>query len=318
MKLKTLFGPVPSRRLGFSLGIDLVPFKVCSMDCIYCQLGGTTKKTVKRECHVSSDEILDEWKRVRNEIGDIDCIALAGSGEPTLNSHLGKLIEKLRDGTEFPIAVLTNGSLLFQRDVREELLNAHIVLPSLDAVTPRIFEIINRPYHSLAIKEIIEGLQTFRSVYKGKMWLEIMLVKGMNDSETELEHLRETIRRIGPDKVQLNTVVRPGNRREARPVKFEELKRIQRYLGKGCEIITAAGKQKKVSSNEDLEEAILSMIRRHPSTISEIIQSLGRKREEIISCVERLHDRNVIEISCYQGRKYCKVRRESLVSQERS
>lgn len=318
MRLKTLFGPVPSRRLGFSLGIDLVPFKVCSMDCIYCQLGRTTKKTVKRKCYVSTDEVLDEWEMVRNGIGDIDCIALAGSGEPTLNSKMGQLIEKLRESTEFPIAVLTNGSLLFQRDVRKELLNAHIVLPSLDAVTPRIFEMINRPYHSLSIRKIIEGLKAFRTVYKGKMWLEIMLVKGVNDSETELERFKETIYKIGPDKVQLNTVIRPGSKGEARPVKFEELKKIQRYLGKGCEIITATSRKRKISRDEDMEETILSMIKRHPLTISEIIQLLGRKRSEIITCIDRLRDRNVIEVNCHQGRKYCKVREESLVSQELS
>jgi wyosine [tRNA(Phe)-imidazoG37] synthetase (radical SAM superfamily) len=314
MRLKTIFGPVPSRRLGFSLGIDLVPFKVCSMDCIYCQLGKTTKKTVERECYISSEEVLDEWERIRNEIGDIDCITLAGSGEPTLNSHMGKLIEKLRDIANFPIAVLTNGSLLFQRELRQELLNAHIVLPSLDAVTPEIFERINRPHPSLAIGKIIEGLKDFRTMYKGKMWLEIMLVKGVNDSPGELKQIKKIIQRIGPDKVQLNTVVRPASEKEVRPIRFEELKKIQRYLGKGCEIITAMSRKRKTLRDDDLEETILSMVKRHPLTISEIVKLLSRKRGEIITCIDRLHEQNVIEINCHQGKKYCKVRDKSLVS----
>jgi wyosine [tRNA(Phe)-imidazoG37] synthetase (radical SAM superfamily) len=318
MKLKTLFGPVPSRRLGLSLGIDLVPFKVCSMDCIYCQLGKTTKKTVERECYVTPGEVLDEWGRIRNEIGDIDYIAIAGSGEPTLNFHVGKLIEQLRSVTDFPIAILTNGSLLFQKEVRQELLNAHVVLPSLDAVTPKIFKRINRPHPSLSIEEIIEGLRAFRRMYKGKMWLEIMLVKGVNDSQGELERIKETLLKIGPDKVQLNTVVRPGSDGETKPIQVGELKKIQEYLGRSCEIITAVGRKKNTVKAEGLDEIIISMVRRHPLTISEIIQTLGRKREDVITCIDRLCDRHIIEVNCHQGKKYCRVREDSHLGQELS
>ena len=311
MKLKTLFGPVPSRRLGFSLGIDIIPFKVCSMDCIYCQLGKTTKKTVERESYTSPDEVLDEWDQIKGEIGTIDCIAIAGSGEPTLNSQLGKLIKKLKDRVNLPIAVLTNGSLLFQRDVRQEMLNADIILPSLDAVTPGIFEKINRPHPSLSLSEIIEGLRKFRTMYRGKIWLEFMVVKGVNDCQEELERMKETMRRIGPDKVQLNTVVRPGSEEGAKPARLEELKKIQKYLGKGCEIITAMSRKRGSVRKENLEETIISMVRRHPLTMSEIIKTLGKKRGEVITCIDRLQDRNIIEVNCHQGRKYCKVRKES-------
>jgi len=314
VKLKTLFGPVPSRRLGFSLGIDIIPFKVCSMDCIYCQLGRTTEKTVRRKRYTPYHEVLDEWDRIKDTMGQIDYIAIAGSGEPTLNSHLGKLIEKLKDRASFPIAVLTNGSLLFTREVQKELRNAHVVLPSLDAVTPSIFQKINRPHPSLSIDEIVEGLRAFRTMYKGQMWLEIMLVKGVNDSPGELGKIKDALQRIAPDKVQLNTVVRPGSEGEARPMRFEDLRKIQRYLGKGCEVITAVSRKRKPMGEKNLEETIISMIRRHPLTISEIIHTLGRKRKEIITCIDRLHDCKMIEVNCHQGKKYCKMKEESLVS----
>ena len=305
---------MPSRRLGFSLGIDIIPFKVCSMDCIYCQLGRTTEKTVRRKRYTPYHEVLDEWDQLKDTIGKIDYIAIAGSGEPTLNSHLGKLIEKLKDRASFPIAVLTNGSLLFTRELQKELRNAHVVLPSLDAVTPSTFQRINRPHPSLSIEEIVEGLRAFRTRYKGQMWLEIMLVKGVNDSPGELEKIKDVLQRITPDKVHLNTVVRPGSEGEARPIRLEALRKIQRYLGKGCEIITVVSRKRKPLGEKDLEETIISMIRRHPLTISEIIHTLGRKRKEVITCIDRLHDGKMIEVHCHQGKKYCKVREESLVS----
>jgi wyosine [tRNA(Phe)-imidazoG37] synthetase (radical SAM superfamily) len=315
MKLQTIFGPVPSRRLGFSLGIDPVPFKVCSMDCIYCQLGRTTLRTVERHPHISLEMMLDEWECIRQGIGDIDCIALAGSGEPTLNSDLGKIIEKLRDRTGFPIAVLTNGSLLFRRDVRKDLLKAHIVLPSLDAVTPAVFEKVNRPHPSLAVEEIVDGLKAFRSSYKGQMWLEVMLVKGVNDSQSDLERLRESIQDIAPDKVQLNTVVRPSDKGEAKPVGAAELKKAQRFLGGRCEIIADVNRKKRAPTDHNLEGTILSMVRRHPLTITEIIDAVGRKRGEVLSCINRLHDGDMIEVSCHRGKRYCKAREGALVSQ---
>ncbi len=166
-----IFGPVPSRRLGRSLGVDLVPFKTCSYDCIYCQLGRTTNQTVERREWVPLDAVLAE---LRGKLASQpDYITLSGSGEPTLYSRLDELIDGIRAMTEVPIAVLTNGSLLWQPEVRSKLLRAHLVIPSLDAGDERTFQAIDRPHGTISFKRMLWGLIDFRREYQGQYWLEV-------------------------------------------------------------------------------------------------------------------------------------------------
>jgi wyosine [tRNA(Phe)-imidazoG37] synthetase (radical SAM superfamily) len=165
---KYIFGPVPSRRLGRSLGVDLVPYKTCTFDCIYCDLGRTTHKTVSRQSYVPPEEIQGELELYLSVLDKKpDYITLSGSGEPTLNTNVGEIIRKIKKITSTPAAVLTNGSLLSMDGVREDLSEADVVLPSLDAITPALFEYINRPHPSLGIEDIISGLIQFRKQYQG-------------------------------------------------------------------------------------------------------------------------------------------------------
>jgi len=200
-----LFGPVLSRRLGLSLGVDLLRYKTCNLDCVYCELGKTRCKVCARERFVPPDKVLREIKSRADE--DFDHLTFAGSGEPTLSLDLGEIINRSKEMVNAPIAVITNSTLLTSKKVREEVAAADVVLPTLDAATQATFQKVNRPPNDLLIGQIIEGLRAFRLEFSGEIWLEVMLVKDMNDHEAE--QISKAVDSINPDRVQLNTVVRP-------------------------------------------------------------------------------------------------------------
>lgn len=299
-----LYGPVPSRRLGYSLGIDIIPLKTCSLDCIYCQLGRTPLKTVQRRLYISSSDILSQIRRALSSGRKIDTITFSGSGEPTLNKAIGELIRDIKKITKIPVAVLTNSSLLSRKSVRESLLAADLVAPSLDAVTQDVFNKVNRPHHSLKVEEIIEGLKKFRSEFQGKIWLEIMLVKGINDSPSHLKELKKVIKDIKPDKIQLNTVIRPPAEKYACPLNRKELEKIRDLLGGGCEIIAEFSRKKQVQKSKNLEKSILTMIKRRPVTISDISGSLGIHQNEALGYLNSLLKKEKIKRVVHNGLKY--------------
>ncbi len=228
---KHLFGPVPSRRLGRSLGVDLVPHKVCSYDCIYCQVGPTTQRTLARKEYAPTDEVLAELAEVFQAGCDCDYVTLSGSGEPTLHRDVGRIIAGIKDLTDTPVAVLTNGSLLYDPQVRKDLLRADLVIPSLDAADPETFRRINRPCVGLAFETMVEGLVAFRAEYAGKIHLEVLVSAGINDSDEHIAGLKAIIGRIDPDRIDLNTVTRPPVDDYALPVPREELEHIRQMLG---------------------------------------------------------------------------------------
>jgi len=276
-----IYGPVPSRRLGFSLGVDILPFKTCSMDCIYCQLGSGAKTTVRRKEYVPARSVLAQIRAALAGGRRIDAVTFSGSGEPGLNSGIGRIIRGIKKKTGIPVVVLTNSSCLAGRQGRQEFLAADIVVPSLDAVTPRIFRKINRPHAGLKVDKIIDGLVRFRREFKGRIWLEIMLVKGVNDGPAHLKKLKETVARIRPDKVQLNTVVRPPAERSARPLNRAELERIRAFFGENTEIIAEFEARGQTAPSGDIREAIVTTARRRPMTARDLALSLGRPVEEI-------------------------------------
>ncbi len=295
-----IFGPVPSRRLGFSLGIDLVPYKTCSLDCIYCQLGRTTNKTIKTKEYISSSLILKQLKEIFLSGRKIDYLTFSGSGEPTLNSKIGEMISEIKKISKIPIAVLTNGTLLTEKKMREKLKKADIVIPSLDAITPSIFEKVNRPHPSLKIDKIIAGLIKFREEFTGKIWLEIMLVAGINDSSEEIEKFIEAVEAIRPDKVQLNTVVRPPAEKWVKPVSLTKLKKIKKLFGKNCEIIVSFKRKKQTAYQKDLEREILTLLSRRPITTLEISNVLGAHINEVIKYLEVLEKDKRVKSKMYQ------------------
>lgn len=293
-----LFGPVPSRRLGMSLGVDLVPKKVCSLDCVYCEVGKTTKLTVERNEYVPFEKVTAEIERYLTENPDPDFFTFSGSGEPTLNSRIGDVIAFIKKRRpDVPVAVLTNGTLLHDPEVRRDLLCADVVLPSLDAVSEEVFQKINRPDSRLSVTGCIEGLRAFRREFKGRIWLEVFILPGYNDTEEELERFRDVIGELGPDSVQVNTLDRPGTVAGIEPATREELERIREFWGLDqTEIIAASAKRKSVKSYRgDAESAIVETVSRRPCTVQDLSEILGMHVSEINKYLDVLEGEGTIE-----------------------
>ncbi len=303
--LKYIFGPVPSRRLGRSLGVDLVPYKTCTFDCIYCDLGRTINKTVLREPYIKPQEIIIELESVLS-IKSIkpDYITLSGSGEPTLNRNIGEIIHAIKSYTSIPLAVLTNGSLLFIEEVRNDLLEADVVLPSLDAISNATFQCLNRPHQSLKIEEIISGLIQFRKQYRHQLWLEVVFCRGINDDKREIERLKGIIERIGPDRVQLNTPVRPPAEEFAYPLTSTQLERIRKNLGEKAEIISEFAQPMGEELNSVKDTDIFNLIKRRPCTIEDISRALGLRIDEVVKRLDHLRKRGGIRYRIYEHRCY--------------
>lgn len=281
---KYLFGPVPSRRLGMSLGIDLIPKKVCSLDCVYCEVGKTTKLTTDRLEYVKYDKVIAELRDFMSSNPKIDYITFSGSGEPTLNSRIGDVLNFVKENyPNVKTAVLTNGTLLWDKKLRQDLLAADVILPSLDAAGQEAFEKINRPAAGISLQDYIQGIIDLRKEYEGKIWLEVLFLKGYNDSEDELIRLKEAIEKIKPDSVQLNTLDRPGTVDGLIALTKEELQHIIDFWGfDNVEIIANQIERTTISSyRSDVESAILETIARRPCTLDDLHRLLGIHVNEI-------------------------------------
>ncbi len=273
---KHVFGPVPSRRLGFSLGVDTILPKYCSFDCLYCQIGKTTCLEVERRRFFEVEDVVGEVIREIEGAKHVDFVTFSGSGEPTLNSDLGTMIREIKKRVNIPVAVITNGSLLFRQDVRNDLMDADVVLPSLDAASEDIFHYINRPHPLIDLDVMIEGLKSFRSVYRGRIWLEIMMVRDVNDDPEELAKFKDIIHYIGVDKVQLNTVTRPPNVEIRGMMEPAELEKVCNYLGDNCEVVCSFEKAVEVGNEEEgWEEKVLDILERRSMNLEDIIRITG-------------------------------------------
>jgi wyosine [tRNA(Phe)-imidazoG37] synthetase (radical SAM superfamily) len=291
---KYLFGPVPSRRLGLSLGVDIVPLKVCSLNCIYCQLGRTPKTTVERKEYVDIGEVLEELgERVARGLR-ADYVTISGSGEPTLNSRLGELVDGIRGVCDIPVAILTNGTLFDRADVRAECAKADVVLPSLDAGNAETFKRINRPDAHLDLGRIIEGLVAFRKEYSGPIWLEVFLVAGVNTAAEQIEAIKKAVERIGPDKIHLNTAVRPTAEEWVGRLSPEKMEAIAAKFGDRCEVIADfVAKHPEVEAAGRSEE-VLSMLKRRPCSLEDVCAGLGVGKIEAGKYLSLLEQRGVI------------------------
>jgi len=288
MSKKHVFGPVLSRRLGYSLGVDIIPHKVCTLDCIYCQVGRTTLQTVKRNIWVETAHILPELKKAIAEAKKVDCITFSGSGEPTLNYAIGEMIKLIKTNWQIPVVVLTNATLLYREDVRRDLMQADIVVPSMDAVSPDIFRAINRPHHELVLEHILDGLKIFSREFKGRLWLEVMLVKGVNDMPSALKGIADAAAAIQHDKFQINTVVRPPAVDGTGPVSRNVLEQALDLFGKKAEIISDQPAHRAYGSHADLQSAILQLVSRRPCSVMQISLSLAVDAESVRLAIEKL------------------------------
>lgn len=276
--MKYVFGPVPSRRLGQSLGIDPVPFKTCNWNCVYCQLGRTSPLANERKVYTPPQEVLDEVQEALAAHGDggIDWVTFVGSGEPTLHAGLGEMIRALKRLTPIPVAVLTNGSTLDLPEVRRDLAEADAVLPSLDAGSETLYRRINRPAAGLTLERLLCGLAAFRSEYRGRLWVEVMLLKGLNDTEEALADLARALDRIGPDEVHINLPVRPPSEAWVEPPEEACIARAAAILGQIARVVRPTGAVLDLAGCDDPIEAIVAVISRHPLPEKEIAESLAR------------------------------------------
>ena len=280
-KYRYLFGPVPSRRLGHSLGVDLTPFKTCSQDCVFCQLGKTTVKTIQRKAYVPTEAVLAELKQWVASGGQADYITLSGSGEPTLHSCFVKVLKFIRANTDIPSALLTNGALLVLPEVREAACFADVVKISLNAWDQSSFERINRPHPNLRFNNIIRGQKSFRSQFKGQLWMEVFLMKGINSAPDDVLRIAALAEEIAPDRIQLNTAVRPPSEDFVLPLTREHLAELTHLFQPEAEIIAEFNTSNRahVKANSD---TILEMLQRRPCTAKQIADGFGMHLNEVL------------------------------------
>jgi wyosine [tRNA(Phe)-imidazoG37] synthetase (radical SAM superfamily) len=276
--MKYVFGPVPSRRLGRSLGIDTIPLKTCNWNCVYCQLGRTKPLVNKRIDYFPLDEILKEVNEALNshQPGEIDWVTFVGSGEPTLHANIGQLIRGVKDLTDMPVAVITNGALLYLPEVRQELLPADAVLPSLDAGTAKLYRQINRPHPEITFRRFVSGLIAFQKEYWHNLWVEVMLVRGLNDTEEALQNIADVLEQIGPDQVHINLPTRPPVETWVQPPDEEGLMRAEVLLGENAEVVSPIEGIFDLGRADNLLEAILGIISRHPMREDELLRTLDQ------------------------------------------
>ncbi|MGD0917091.1 MAG: radical SAM protein [Thermodesulfobacteriota bacterium] len=308
-KYKYLYGPVPSRRLGRSLGIDLVPHKICTYDCIYCQIGKTTKRTLLRKEYVLVEEVLEEIKLfLKEESSPIDHFSLSGSGEPTLHSGIGSIIKEIKAISSVPVAVITNGSLLCEKEVREDLLPADIVLPSLDAASSETFLKINRPHPKLSPEKVIEGMVEFRKIFKGQVWLEILFCKGLNDTPGELKKMKEAVKEIKPDLIHLNTVVRPPSENWAKPLSQREMENIKAFFGEKASVISEFDRHLTYHTEEDIKEGILRILKRRPLSLLDLSKWMGIPQGELEEQITSLSQEGRIKPRLHRDSIYYEIK----------
>jgi wyosine [tRNA(Phe)-imidazoG37] synthetase (radical SAM superfamily) len=312
--MKYLFGPVNSRRLGISQGIDLLP-GFCTFDCIYCEVNCKKIQTCQRREYTPTVEVIAEIDTLfaRQAEGDPapDVYTITASGEPTLHSGIGAIIRHIKGKTDKPVIVLTNGSLLHIGEVRHDLMAADVVVPSLDSALPASFRRLNRPAIGIDLNEIIKGIQQFRVEFPGELWLEILLAKDINDSEADISALKKAIKLISPHKTQLNTVDRPPIEDFARPVSHDRLSRIATSLDGHIEIIASPAKRETTNLQTVNDSKIIELLRRRPCTCQDISQALQYDKSLTEVALRRLADAKQITLAAHRSQNYWTVHKES-------
>ncbi len=298
-----ILGPVPSRRLGKSLGIDLIPPKTCTYNCIYCQIMiNTTNKTLNRKEWVPFDEII---KQMEDKLYcEPDIITITGCGETTLFSRIGELVDRLKSLTDTKIAVLTNGSLLWMPEVRKQLINADIVMPNLDAGDEITYQKVNRPHKDLSFEKMVEGLISFREVFSQQYWLEIFLLQGITTNNDQIEKLHKITERISPDRIQFNTVTKPTWEYCPSAVSKEKMKHYCKLFGNKAEIIADYSKIDKEKDLPISKGDLIKFLKKQPCTLNDISENFSLNRMEAIKFMDELYSKENIISEKRNGELY--------------
>ena len=303
-----VYGPVPSRRLGRSLGVDLVPHKTCSLNCVYCQLGPTPETTLRRAEYVPVEEVLQEVKERLAEGRPVDYVTLGGSGEPTLHSSFGRVAEGIRELTRLPLALLTNGALFWLPEVRRACRAIDVVIPSLDAGDEETFQRVNRPHKDLTLEKIVGGMAALRDEFPGQLWLEVFVVLGVNSSDSDVAALKRHVDLIRPDKVQLNTAVRPPAEGFVQPVPAKRMEEICALLGPKAEVIADVEALALAPLAEATCRDALEMLRRRPCTLDDVATGLAIHRNEATKYLRQLAEAGDVIQKRRDGRVFYSAR----------
>ncbi|MFP5212939.1 MAG: radical SAM protein [Acidobacteriota bacterium] len=308
--MKTVFGPVPSRRLGRSLGIDVIPPKTCSHDCVYCESGRTTHLSVERRAFVDPAQVMRDLESYFAEYPQgADVLTFSSAGEPTLYEPMRELLRDVKKRfPSLPLIVLTNGSLLWDPRVREDLMTADVVAPSLNAATPEVYRAVNRPHPSLGLTRVLEGLEAFSREYRGHLHVEVMLVRGLNDHAEELTAIRRIVDRLAPRRVELNTVVRPPADPDVRGLSSEAMQEAEAFFPAGLTRVIGTFKGSGEAGSElGLKERVLRMVRRRPCTAEETAESLGVRLEDLQESLTELESSGKLVRSRFDGREFLRL-----------
>jgi len=282
-----LFGPVPSRRFGRSLGVDLVPAKTCTADCVFCQLGRTRHQTLERCEYVPTPIVLDELQRWFAQDSATDYVTLAGSGEPTLHSRFGAVLEFIRSKNRFPSALLSNGMLFHLKEVRAAASAANVIKIALSAWDQVSFMKIVRPPANYPFARLLEGYAHFRSEFSGQIWLEVFVLEGLNSRPEQIARIAALAREFSPDRIHLNTTIRPPAEPAAKPVTRMQLLELAEMFQPRAEVIAEFSTSCQAHTPFD-EESILSLVRRHPCTRQQIADAFGLPEHETATLLARL------------------------------
>lgn len=305
-EMKFVFGPVPSRRLGISLGISPIPKKTCNYSCVYCQLGRTNRMSNERKMFFPVNEIMDDFNEILKAGFAFDVVTIVGEGEPTLYLGMGELIEQLKEQTSKPIAVITNGALLYEPQLRRELAIADIVLPTMDAYDERTLNSINRPHKEIHFPQVFEGLKIFSQEYLGQLWIEIMLIAGVNDDDVSLHKYAEMLAELNYQRLYLNTPIRPPAEKYVKQISEEKMSQAVEVLGGiSLDFMVSEGFQ---SNLNDSYEAIMSIIKRHPMNQFEIKSFLKMRNEDAAAFLHRLESDIEVKVVDYKGYRTYRLR----------
>ncbi len=282
-----IFGPVPSRRLGLSLGIDPLNCKSCNLNCVYCELGRTVHYVCERKIFVETDSLLKELKGYFASGGRADFLTFSGSGEPTLALNLGSLIDAVKKEFGLPVALITNTTLFSDPAVRADAMKADVLLPSIDAACEEAFLKADRPHPSLKLTDILKGFGEFCAVFKGRLWVEVMLVKGLNDTKENLKKISDYLGQIkNIEKIQVNTVVRARAEDYAEPLTPEELQSAAAILGPKAEVIGKYTGEGFIKT-DTVMEAVITAVTLRPMKISDMLMVINAGEGEILQAAER-------------------------------
>ncbi|MDD5070021.1 MAG: radical SAM protein [Candidatus Omnitrophica bacterium] len=299
------YGPVPSRRLGSSLGIDIIPSKRCSFNCCYCQVGKTLQKTSRRFSYVDCEKLKKELIQIIKRKPVIDCITLAGSGEPTLHKNLDRIISVVRKVTKrrYPICLITNGSLLYRKTVRDEIKDVDIIMPSLDAANEKTFLKINSPCEGITLDKVLKGLIALRREFKKEIWLEIMLVGGVNDTVGEARAFKVLVDNIKPDKLQINLPVRPSWKKVSLP-DLKKVNLLKNIIDPKARIIVSSAGMKSSLQTFNLKKEIIMFLKRRPATLADLEKTFSESKNKINSSLRQLERDLIITAKFSNNKKY--------------